>query len=399
MKVAVIGLGAIGAQVLWALSKRAGIEVHGFESGYIGHPFAGAGGESRLFRNLELTTEGYMPLVLRAGQLWDELETISGRKMRDKSGALLIGRQGDSQLGHAAQMASKWDLDHQSFEATELRERFPQFNIRNDQMGIWDSTAGVIYPERSIVAAVQEAVRSGATVNEFSAISSIEEDSSGARIISQSGARQTFDRVVVACGGWTTKVIPGLSDWIVTRRLTSAWFVGKADGYLTRLPPFMQVAPSYCYGIPTRGGELVKLGLGFNDHLPTGDPDEVPRHLDHREAGEQRKKFSWIVRDFLPGIDPNPVRMNTYVESYTRSMHEYLALAPEHKNTIVLGGFSGHGFKIAPAVGQIGADLVVDGTTDFDLSFLRNVEPVFDITNANTGETTFNAIVASSGGK
>ena len=399
MKIGVVGLGAIGAQVLWSLSKRAGVEVHGFESGYIGHPLAGAGGEGRLFRNLELTTMGYMPIVKRSNELWEELELTGGRQLRRKVGALLLGAPTDAQIEHALLAAREWDLEHEIYDREEMCELFPQFSVADGDVGIWDTGAGVISPERSICVAVEQAVRAGATAREFTTVAAVDERADGVTLRLESGESLDFDRVLVAGGGWTTKLVPELRDWIVTRRLTSAWFSGKDDGSLQGLPPFMRVAPSYCYGIPKADGKLVKLGLGFNDHLATGDPDSVPRKFGHKEAQAEIEKFSWILRDLLPNLDPNPVRLETYIESYTRSMHEFMAVAPGRSNTVVLGGFSGHGFKLAPALGEIGADLVADGSTKFDLDFLSAAKPVFSITDVHSGITTHNPVVASTGGE
>lgn len=397
MKIAVVGLGAIGAQVLWSLSKRPGIEVHGFEGGYIGHPLAGAGGEGRLFRNLELTTSGYMPFVKRSDELWDELEAAGGRRLRRKVGALLLGAEDNVQVQHALREAQAWAVPHEMYSAEEVRRRFPQFKIADGDIGVWDTGAGVISPERSIATAVDLAVQAGATAHEFTKVAAVDERADSVTLRLASGELLGFDRVVVACGGWTTQLVPELRDWIVTRRLTSVWFAGKDDDTLRGLPPFMQAAPAYCYGIPNEDEQLVKVGLGFNDHFPTGDPDSVPRQFGHSEARDEIEKFAWILRDFLPGLDPNPVRLETYIESYTRSMHEFMGLAPGRKRTFVLGGFSGHGFKLAPALGEIGADLVATGTTSFDLEFLSAAKPVFSITDVDTGETTFNSVVASHG--
>jgi sarcosine oxidase len=398
MKIAVIGLGAVGSQTLWQLSQRPGIEAHGFESGYIGHPFAGAGGEGRLYRNLELTTESYMPFVRESARGWRQLEAASDTTLIARQGVLLIGDRDDAQIQHATRMAADWRIPIAQYEGAELRACFPQFTFRDGQVGVVDTGAGVISPEKAVMTAVSQAAAHGATVHEFAPVASLRETGESVELTLASGETATFDRVVVACGGWTTKLVPELRDWIVTRRLTSAWFIGRDDGYLDGLPPFMQVAPGYCYGIPSEGGKSVKLGLGFNDHLPTGDPDTLPRHLEYDDAHDQRNRFAWILRDLLPGLRENPVRMATYVESYTRSMHEYLALAPDHTNTIVLGGFSGHGFKIAPALGQIGADLATSGETPFDLDFLVSAPPVFNITDVATGTTTHNSVVESAGG-
>lgn len=397
MRIAVVGLGAIGAQTLWALSRRPGIEVHGFESGYIGHPFAGAGGEGRLFRKLELTTPGYLPVVSRADELWDALEQADGRQLRRKAGALLIGDAEDTQLVHALELARASGTEHEVYGAEELRKRYPQFSVADTELGIWDVDAGVIAPERGISAAVGQAVLAGAIVRDRTPVDRVDERADGVTLRLRTGEALEYDRVVVAGGGWTTQLVPELRDWIVTRRLTSVWYAGVEDDYLHGLPPFMRVAPSYCYGIPNSDERLVKLGLGFNDHLATGDPDRVPRHLGHEESREEIEKFQWILRDLLPGLDPNPVRFGTYIESYTRTMHEYLGLAPGRERTVVLGGFSGHGFKMAPALGEIGARIAVGDAPGLDIDFLRNAAPVFEITDPDTGATTHNSVVASGG--
>lgn len=395
MKIAVVGLGAIGAQVLWHLSKRSEVEVYGFESGYIGHPNAGAGGESRLFRNLELTAEGYIPIIRRADELWRELEADSGHQLRRPTGVLLIGEESSHQIEQARSTAQKWDLPNEVYGADELRKRFPQFSIRDSDIAIWDALGGVIAPELTIATTVEQATSKGASVASYTAVADIHEGPNGVRLTLASGEQQYFDRAVIACGGWTTQLVPELNDWIVTRRLTSAWYAPRDVNSLRDLPPFMQTAPGYCYGIPTQDKQLVKLGLGFNDHLPLGDPNQVPRALTHEDAREQVEKFAWILRDLLPGLLPNPIRMQTFIESYTRSMREYMAYPPGHVNTLVLAGFSGHGFKMAPALGELGAQLALEGRTDLDLKFLSEAQPVFSITDVSTGTTTHNSIMAS----
>lgn len=395
MKIAVVGLGAVGAQVLWSLSSKAGVEVHGFEGGYVGHPQAGAGGEGRLYRNLELTTMGYMPLIKRSDELWDCLENDSGRRLRRRGGALLFGQADDAQILHALASAQDWNLPHEVYGAEELGRLFPHFSLSENEIGVWDSGAGVIAPEIAVRAAVGQAVAHGAVVHEFAPVEHLDERAGFVDVRLESGEELTFDHVVVACGGWTTQLVPELREWIVTRRLTSAWFAGRTERGLRGLPPFMHVAPAYCYGVPDEDERLVKLGLGFNDHMPAGDPDSVPRHLDHRQVREEVEKFAWILRDLIPSLEPNPVRLGTYIESYTRSMHEFMGTAPGHTRVTVLSGFSGHGFKMSPALGEIGAELAVAGESRFDLRFLDEATPVFDITDVEAGTTTFNRVVAS----
>lgn len=394
MKIAVIGLGAIGAQIFWNLARTPGIDVVGFESAYVGHPFAGAGGESRLYRNLEVGDLDYVPVIRRAQQLWNELAAEADRSVRRLTGVLFIGDPGNPQVANALESAAMLDAPHETLTARDIVERFPQLSPRSDEIGIWDTDAGVIDPAATVTTAVARGVAHGGDVREYTRIDHLESRESGVRLHTARGFLD-FDRAVVACGGWTTKLVPELRDFVVSKRLTSAWFAGTADTTLCGLPPFMRAAPHYCYGIPTTDGLTVKLGLGFNDHFSTADPDTVERDLRGDAARTEIDRFNRKFADLLPTLQPNPVRLDTYIESYTRTMHEHVRLHPDDSNIAVLTGFSGHGFKISPAIGEAGAQLISSGCTDLDLEFLTRATPLFDIEDVSTGTTSHNPLTSS----
>lgn len=394
VKVAVLGLGAVGVQVLWNLSQTEGVEAVGYDSLYPGHPFAGAGGESRLYRNFELSDLAYMPIIRRADELWNRLEQACGRSLRRQTGVLLLGGSDNQQMKQALKSSEESDKPYELLSHSELRSQFPQFSLDSTDVGMWDKEGGVISPELTIALTANLAIENGATVHEHSRVRRIESRDDGVRIHTQTSFMD-YDRVVVACGGWTSTLMPELKTEVVVKRLTSAWFLGKDEHSLSRLPPFMRTAPTYCYGVPTPDGQSVKLGLGFNDHLSVGNPDDVSRELIGQEAMNEIDRFDWIVRDLLPSVMSKPIRMNTYIESYTRSMHEYIRFHPHDSNIAVLTGFSGHGFKISPAVGEIGAQMITVGTPELDIDFLREAPPEFSISNINTGETTHNPLVSS----
>lgn len=390
MNVAVIGLGAIGSQVLWQLSRQPGVAVHGYESSYPGHPEAGAGGESRLYRNFELDDPAYEPVLERASRLWNELESVSARRLRYPTGVLLLGHRSSPQMQRALQSAERSDKPSRVLAPEDVRADHPQFTVADDDIGLWDPDGGVIRPELTVSVTVDLAAEHGAVVHDFTRVHAVEQQGAKVRITTPDGS-QVFDRVVIACGGWTTKLRPCLKDKVVVRRLTSAWFQADDDAYLEGLVPFMRTAPTYCYGIPAPGNTTVKLGLGFNDHHQVADPDTVPRTPETTEI----EKFTWIVEDVLPGLRQRPVRMSTYIESYTRSMHDYIGFDEQLPGVLILTGFSGHGFKVCPAIGEIGAQLAVHGASDIDVTFLHDAPPVFDIVDPATGLTTHNDIVAS----
>ncbi|WP_342665554.1 FAD-dependent oxidoreductase [Halomonas halodenitrificans] len=237
--------------------------------------------------------------------------------------------------------------------------------------------------------------RHGADIHEFSPISKIDVVSDPVRIMTPTGW-EMFDRVVLACGGWSTKLIPHLRKEVVTRRLTSMWFNEFHDGGLAGLPPFLRSAPHYCYGIPSRDCRSIKLGLGFNNHYISGDADRFPRQLEGGELLNELKKFEWIQQEMLPVLSRRPYRTETFVENYTRSMLEYIRTHPQNSNVLIMTGFSGHGFRVSPVMGEIGCQLVVNGKSDMDVSFLEKASPFFSILDPEKGITTDNPVMTNS---
>lgn len=134
--------------------------------------------------------------------------------------------------------------------------------------------------------------------------------------------------------------------------------------------PFLRTEPAYCYGIPTADYTAMKIGLGYSQHLQVDDPDTVERVVRLQELAPFQEKIS---RN-LPGLDLNPMRTETYLETYTATRREWIGPHPDMDNVIVLSGFSGHGFKMCPAIGEIGANLAIKEPPPVDIGFLRNPE-------------------------
>jgi sarcosine oxidase len=367
--VGVVGLGTMGSQVLWQLARR-GVQATGFETYAPGHARGAAGGETRLFRNFELEDLGYGPVVRRADELWDVLQHESGRPLRNLTGALVMGSPEHRQMQTALRSAETSGLPYAVYDEDELARRHPEFAVDPGDIAVWDPRGGSIRPELTVAAAADLARRYGATVHTDVRVQRIERRRGQLAVITQSG-EQLFDRVVVAAGGWTPGLLPGLAPELIVRRLTSAWYFGRSADYLENIVPFIRTEPTYCYGLPVPDRTAMKIGLGFDHHLVVDDPDTVPRVL----RPEELAPFTATIARYLPGLQQHPMRTETYIETYTPDRHEWIGELPELPGVIALAGFSGHGFKMCPAIGEIGAELALDGATTLDLGFLRAGSP------------------------
>jgi sarcosine oxidase len=119
------------------------------------------------------------------------------------------------------------------------------------------------------------------------------------------------------------------------------------------------------FGIPSLDGGSVKVALS-DTYGDVGDADD----LDHNVAPGDLATVNEAVAACLPGLVPQPIRVSAHMDAYTTDKHALVGALPGARNTWLLGGFSGHGFKMAPAFGQIAADLVQHGETTLPIDHL-----------------------------
>jgi sarcosine oxidase len=366
-RVAVIGTGVIGAMTAWHLARR-GAEVLAFDSFSPGHDRGASAGESRIFRTVYKEGAGYVPLLQRAGTLWRELERDTGSALLTMCGGLTLGPADNPDVAAVRACAQECGLDHEVLGAAEANERFPQHRLDDDEVAVLDPAAGVLRPELAVQAALRAAMTDGARLLPYHEVDEVAEISGGWRI--RSGAEVfDVDHAVFAPGPWARRLGPLRHLPVQARLITACWFAARdvAAHRPDRLPIAIRRhhdAGFSCF--PVLDGAAIKIvphHLGWPD---LDDPADLPRTVD---AGFARAASAAAER-LLPGVVPHPVRIGTFAEGFTPDDHALLGPLPGHDNATVLTGFSGHGFKLAPVFGEIGAELALTGTSEHDLSSL-----------------------------
>lgn len=361
-RVAVVGLGSIGSQVLYQLAKS-GAEVVGFETYTPGHDRGAGAGETRIFRSAHFEDSRWVPLLTRADQLWDQLSAETGRQLRSLDGCILMGPRDHGQLATALQSVEDHDLDHELMDLEELEQRFPQFRGYDGDVAILDRRAGSIRPELAIVSTTLLAEQFGATVRKRTEVTDLIDSPDGVTLRMPAGSER-FDQVVVTAGPWITRLLPALSDLITIRRPISAWFPRK-DPSLPWEQTFIRTGPRHCYVVPSPDGVSAKVGLSVVDHMVVDDPDSVQRNV----RLDELDPFIEVLDRYVPGLIPDPIRVTSYLEGYVDDARPIIHRGA-HSSVTVMGGFSGHGFKLAPAFGEIGRDLALTGSSDLPIDFL-----------------------------
>lgn len=367
-KLAVIGLGSIGSMALWQASRLSD-SVVGFEAHSPAHARSATGGDTRLFRMIYRGDPGYYPILERSRELWAELEAETGQDILTRCGGLSIGTTDGAYLRSLLETTLTNGAAHQIFSRAEMAERYPQHSLRPTDSAVFDPNAGALRTDRAVIAAVTAAQANGATVLTNTPITGIREANDG--VVVTSGERSwTFERVVVASGGWSQQLMPDyLKAHTETRRIFLTWFVARdATQFIPdKFPVFSRIHEDRSmYGAPAVDGVTVKATLDGRG-ARTAAAGSVPRDLTRDEIEETTE----TVAEFFPGLHPSIVRSDAFPDLYTTDRNPLLGPLSERSRIYCATGFSGAGFKMASGYGEIAASEAL-GKRSFDgLDFVR----------------------------
>jgi sarcosine oxidase len=367
-KLAVIGLGSIGSMALWQASRLSD-SVAGFEAQVPAHSRSAVGGDTRLFRMIYRGLPDLYPILQRSKDLWAELEGETGQDILTRCGGLSIGTKDGPYLSALLETTRANSAEHEILSHEEVAKRYPQHNLRTDDIAVHDPNAGVLRTDRAVTAAVAAAEANGATVHTNTPIDSITETGDGV-VITSGGASWNFENVIVSSGGWSQRLMPDyLKAHTETRRIILTWFVARDAAQFTpeRFPIFSRMYEGRSmYGAPAVDGTTVKATLDGRGR-PTPLADAVPRELTPAEIAETTE----IVTDFLPGLIPTIVRSDAFPDLYTEDRNPLLGWFSESSRIYCATGFSGGGFKNATGYGHIAAYEALGKQSLEGLEFVR----------------------------
>jgi sarcosine oxidase len=348
VRVAVIGGGAMGAATSWRLARR-GVDVVCYDRHSPPHALGSTHGESRIIRTAYFEGPWYVPLLQEAFPLWRELEAVTGAEVLTMTGALMIGDRSSEAVTGAMASAREHNLDVELLDTAERRQRYRGHVVRDGDVAVLDKQAGILRPETAVAAM----------------LSQVPVVSRGTEIKSSAELLDSFDAVVVAAGPWT----PELIGWLPLKieRQVHVWFaMDRGVDWLTpgQFPVFILQSREFgdVYGFPTLDGMSVKIGRHHDGEYT--DPHRIRRVVDEIDIDPLRRG----TETYLRGVSGRVVKTLTCMYTNTQDGHFVIDFSPADKRVVVISACSGHGFKFAPVIGDIAADLVCDGATKRDIS-------------------------------
>lgn len=203
--VIVAGLGGMGSATAYQLASR-GKRVLGLERYTPPHEEGSSHGRSRIIRLAYFEDPSYVPLLLRAYELWERLERDSGEDILSITGGLMIGSPGSETVAGSALSAREYDIPHSLLEAPEIERRFPLLVPDSGTVALYEERAGFLRPEVSVGAHLKLASALGAELRFGEKVISWGADSSADRVwVETESGFYEAQRLIVCAGAWASK--------------------------------------------------------------------------------------------------------------------------------------------------------------------------------------------------
>jgi sarcosine oxidase len=370
----VLGVGGFGSGALYHLAKR-GASVLGIERFGVAHDQGSSHGQTRIIRKAYFEHPDYVPLLHRAYELWHELEHEANRTLLHKVGLFIAGEPQCEAVAGTLLAARMHNLPIDKLDAREAAERFPGYQFHDDFTVVFEPEAGYLEVENCVAEHIAAAQRHGAQLRTGEAVVSWQSDGRRVTVRTDQGEYSAASLVLTA-GPWAGQLL-GLAagsrnqpDWSARLRVIRKplfWFNADsrydvAQGNSTF---FFETAAGQFYGFPRLDGQSIKLA----EHTG-GDAVVDPLNVDREIHPADLPRVHDFVRDFLPTLDPQPVRHSVCMYTKTPDCHFCIDLHPEWANVAIGAGFSGHGFKFTTVLGEALADLAQTGGTKLPVGFL-----------------------------
>lgn len=368
----ILGLGGMGSAAACHLAAR-GRRVLGLDQFAPPHDKGSSHGQSRVIRQAYYEDPAYVPLLLRAYELWRQLERDSGKNLLTVTGGLMLGTHDSGVVAGSLRSAREHGLPHEMLDAAEIHRRFPQFTPDPDTVALFEQNAGALRPEEAVRAHLNLAARNGATLRFDEEVTAWKISGGNVRVTTARGNYEA-GQLVIAAGPWLGKMLPELALPLRVERQVQFWFEpnGGIESFLPdRFPIWIWETKdgAHPYGLPALDGASggVKVSLHHGGKNLNSTPDTIDRNVSKEEINQARRS----ITSRLPALNGRFLRAVTCLYTNTPDGHFVIDCHPEHPQVLIVSPCSGHGFKFCPVVGEILADLIERAEMRHNISRFR----------------------------
>jgi len=355
MKVVIVGGGIMGLSTAWAL-KKAGVEVTLIEQGSLPNPLGSSVDQHRLIRYPYGTQVGYTRMVRHAYHAWDRVWRDLKTSYYTETGTLVISGAGDDWATKCAAVLKEEEVEHLDFDAATVAGRYPMLNEAGIEAALYCPSGGVLFAEGIIAALTSHLRDRGVKIATGRTVTAVNPEA-GTVTLGSHGAIQA-DRVLVAAGPWTSKLLPDLESVARPSRQTVVYLQPPAElgTVWYSAPMLLEIGQAKgFYMVPpriTRDG--VRTGLKIADHRfgVTADPSGDREPTQDEIAGIVEN-----ARHRVADLDQYRVvqAKTCFYDVETEERFQFRQLGARG---FAFCGSSGHGFKFGPLVGELIGDVL-----------------------------------------
>ena len=363
--VAVVGLGAMGSAALHQLARR-NVRALGIDKFAPGHDRGSSHGETRIIRLGYFEHPSYVPLLRRTYTLWRELEAAAGEQLVHITGIVEIGAPDGELVTGTLAASGTHGLPHEVLDAAGTMQRFPAFQVPSHFIGVMQPDGGFVAVEPAIAAQVRLAQAARAEVRTGVTVHSVTPHGDSVRLSTSAGDLEAA-KVIVAAGPWVNALAPHLP--VQVTRQVFAWLTPDDPALFTpeRFPVFLlESRHGMHYGFPQYGRPGVKIAKHHHAD-ETVDPDRVHRGV----TADDEALIRAPLAEHMPAANGAMLAAKTCLYTVTPDRDFIIDRLPDAPNVIIASPCSGHGFKFAPVIGEILAQLAMEGATEHDISRFR----------------------------
>jgi sarcosine oxidase len=279
-----------------------------------------------------------------------------------------VGREDSEIISGTRRSSARHELALKEWSRQQVQGRYPSLQLLQDEVALFEPDGGVLDPEGAVRAHLKMAQAAGADLRFETTMRSWEGEGDHIQLRLVDGTQLSARTLILSLGPWFKETLQTLGVSLRVQRNVQAWFSPATHDYdADRFPAFLldrAGLPAPLYGFPDFG-DGIKVAFHGLGQLTTAD--ELDREVN---MARDVTPIAQIMESWIPGGAKTFREAKPCMYSLTPDGNFVIDRHPEHPNVILCGGFSGHGFKFAPVIGEIAADLSLEGGSRHRIDFL-----------------------------
>ncbi len=361
----VLGVGGVGSAALHHLAQR-GCRVLGIDRFAPGHARGSSHGQTRAIRQAYFEHPNYVPLLLRAYELWRELEQQSDAQLLFTPGLLEIGAADGQLISGIRHSAELHQLNVEEISRNDITARFPGFHLPDGNIALLEPEGGYLLVEQCVRAHAEMAQRNGAVLDIGAAVLDWSSHGNTCTVTTEQ-QQYTADRLVITAGAWAGELLRDLGVNFAVVRKHLHWYRVAPHHYslANQSPVWFYQTPGGCYyGFPQVEAGSIKVCEHSFDTEQFGPSDTIdnPLQLPTDVDPHEQERVAQFLKHHLPHASQDATGHSVCMYTLSPDEHFVVDRHPDFENVVFAAGLSGHGFKFASVLGELVADLTLGST-------------------------------------